>query len=234
MEFIVPLISLIVLEVILGIDNIIFISILADKLPKASRNKLRYYGIGLAMVMRLILLAFVSWILKLDKTLFTISEIDFSGKSLILIIGGLFLLYKSTKEIYHKTEQEKATPGETIKKVSFSKLLGEVIILDLVFSIDSIITAVGMVDELWVMYTAVIITVVIMLAASAPISSFIAKHPSFKILALCFLMMIGVALLAEGFHVEIPKGYIYFSMAFAFLVDVIQMKTVKAHAPTEA
>lgn len=234
MDFLVPLISLIILEVILGIDNIIFISILADRLPRESRNKLRYYGIGLAMIMRLILLAFISWILKLDKTLFTLFEIDFSGKSLILIVGGLFLLYKSTKEIYHKTEQEKAVPGDTLKKVSFSKLLGEVVILDLVFSIDSIITAVGMVEELWIMYTAVITAVVVMLAASGPISSFIAKHPSFKILALCFLMMIGVALLAEGFDFEIPKGYIYFSMAFAFLVDIIQMKTINTKAPNEA
>ncbi|MEX1189361.1 MAG: TerC family protein [Bacteroidia bacterium] len=227
MEFLIPLISLIVLEVILGIDNIIFISILADKLPEESRNKLRYWGLGLAMIMRLILLAFISWILKLDSTLFTIFEIDFSGKSLILIVGGLFLLYKSTREIYHKTEQSKEELGANIKKATFSKLLGEIIILDLVFSIDSIITAVGMVNELWIMYVAIIVTVGIMLLASGPISNFIRKHPSFKILALCFLMMIGMALLAEGFHVEIPKGYIYFSMAFAFFVDVIQIRVLK-------
>jgi len=226
-EAIVPLLSLIALEVILGMDNIIFISILADKLPENQRNKLRYWGISLAMVMRLALLAFIAWILRLDQTLFRLFEIDFSGKSIILILGGLFLIYKSTKEIYHKTEVES---GETIKvpaKASFKKLLTEVIILDLVFSIDSIITAVGMVKELWIMYTAVIVTVVIMLIASKPISAFINKHPSFKVLALCFLLMIGVALLAEGFQFEIPKGYIYFSMAFAFLVDIIQMKTVK-------
>lgn len=226
MDAIVPLLSLIALEVILGIDNIIFISILADKLPESQRNKLRYWGIGLAMLMRLALLALISWILKLDTTLFTAFEIDFSGKGLILIIGGLFLIYKSTKEIYHKTETLNSTATSEIKKGSFSKLLGEVILLDLVFSIDSIITAVGMVQELWVMYTAVIVTVIIMLIASKPISSFITKHPSFKILALCFLMMIGVSLIAEGFLFEIPKGYIYFSMAFAFLVDVIQMKTI--------
>lgn len=225
-EAIIPLISLIALEIILGIDNIIFISILSDKLPENQRNKLRYWGIGLAMVMRLILLAFIAWILKLDQTLFTAFEIDFSGKSLILILGGLFLLYKSTREIYHKTEDNKKDEFDSPKKGSFKRLLSEVIILDLVFSIDSIITAVGMVQQLWVMYTAVIVTVVIMLIASKPISEFIRKHPSFKILALCFLMMIGVSLLAEGFHFEIPKGYIYFSMAFAFLVDIIQMKTV--------
>ncbi|HAD34290.1 MAG TPA: hypothetical protein DCF44_07295 [Chitinophagaceae bacterium] len=226
-DILIPLISLIALEVILGIDNIIFISILADKLPEHQRNKLRFWGIALAMVMRLGLLAFISWILKLDQTLFTMFENEFTGKGLILILGGLFLLYKSTKEIYHKTElHQKDTPAVP-QKSTFAKLLAEVIVLDLVFSIDSIITAVGMVQELWVMYTAVILTVIIMLFASKPISGFISKHPSFKILALCFLMMIGVALLAEGLHFEIPKGYIYFSMAFAFLVDIIQMKTVK-------
>ena len=227
-EAIIPLLSLIALEVILGIDNIIFISILADKLPESQRNKLRFWGIGLALIMRLCLLALISWILKLDQTLFRLSDIDFTGKGLILIIGGLFLIYKSTKEIYHKTEALQSDEPVTVKKASFGKLLGEVVLLDLVFSIDSIITAVGMVQQLWVMYTAVIVTVVIMLAAAKPISEFIAKHPSFKILALCFLMMIGVSLIAEGLHFEIPKGYIYFSMAFAFLVDVIQMKTIKS------
>ncbi len=226
-DAIIPLLSLIALEVILGIDNIIFISILSDKLPEHQRNKLRYWGIGLAMVMRLLLLGFISWILKLDKTLFTAFDTDFSGKSLILILGGLFLLYKSTIEIYHKSEMKNESTVADIKTGSFKRLLIEVILLDLVFSIDSIITAVGMVQELWIMYTAVIVTVIIMMIASKPISDFIKKHPSFKILALCFLMMIGVSLLAEGFHFEIPKGYIYFSMAFAFLVDVIQMRTVK-------
>lgn len=226
-EAIIPLLSLIALEVILGIDNIIFISILADKLPDHQRSKLRFWGIGLAMVMRLCLLAFISWILKLDQTLFTLFDTDFSGKGLILLVGGLFLIYKSTKEIYHKTEMVHEDTPTVPKNSSFKRLLSEVVVLDLVFSIDSIITAVGMVQELWVMYTAVIVTVIIMLLASAPISAFIRKHPSFKILALCFLMMIGVSLLAEGFHFEIPKGYIYFSMAFAFLVDVIQMKAVK-------
>ncbi len=226
-DALIPLLSLIALEVILGIDNIIFISILADKLPEEQRNKLRYWGIGLAMVMRLALLALISWILKLDQVLFTLKDVNFTGKGLILIAGGLFLIYKSTKEIYHKSEMV-SNGTITSSKKTFSKLLGEIIILDLVFSVDSIITAVGMVDELWIMYTAVIVTVIIMLFASKPISNFISKHPSFKILALCFLMMIGVSLLAEGFQFEIPKGYIYFSMAFAFLVDIIQMKTIKS------
>lgn len=227
-NILVPLLSLILLEVILGIDNIIFISILADKLPEGQRNKLRYWGIGLAMLMRLVLLAFISWILKLDKILFILFDIGFSGKSLILLVGGLFLIYKSTKEIYHKTELNKENEVENAeKKGSFRKLLSEIIVLDLVFSIDSIITAVGMVNELWIMYTAVVVTVLIMLVASAPISKFINQHASFKVLALCFLMMIGVALLAEGLSFSIPKGYIYFSMAFAFFVDIIQMKTIR-------
>lgn len=226
-EVIIPLLSLIALEVILGIDNIIFISILADKLPENQRNKLRFWGIGLAMIMRLILLAFIAWILQLDQTLFTLMDTQFSGKGLILIVGGLFLIYKSTKEIYHKTEIAKEDRPPMPSNGNFRTLLSEVILLDLVFSIDSIITAVGMVQEIWVMYTAVIVTVIIMLFASKPISEFIRKHPSFKVLALCFLLMIGVSLLAEGFQFKIPKGYIYFSMAFAFLVDVIQMKTTK-------
>lgn len=227
-EILIPLFTLIVLEVILGIDNIIFISILADKLPENQRDKLRYWGIGMAMILRLALLAVIAWIMKLDQTIVTLLGNNFSGKDFILIAGGLFLIYKSTKEIYHKTEQADEDINTTAKKLStFRDLLIQVLILDLVFSIDSIITAVGMVNELWIMYTAVIVTVLIMLAASKPISAFISKHPSFKVLALCFLLIIGMSLMAEGFDFKIPKGYIYFSMAFAFLVDVIQMRTVK-------
>jgi len=228
LDAIIPLISLISLEVILGIDNVIFISILSDKLPDSQRNKLRYWGLGLAMVMRLILLTLISYILKLDQNLFTLFDIHFSGKGLILIAGGLFLIYKSTVEIYHKTELANQADQPVVPKTSsFKRLLLEIILLDLVFSIDSIITAIGMAQELWVMYTSVIVAVVIMIFASQPISFFIKKHPSFKILALSFLMMIGLSLIAEGFHLEIPKGYIYFSMAFAFVVDIIQMKMVK-------
>lgn len=226
-EAIIPLLSLISLEVILGIDNIIFISILADKLPAEQKDKLRYWGLGLAMIIRLLLLTVIAWILKLDTELFTLFNISFSGKGLILLAGGLFLIYKSTKEISHKTDGYDTNEVSKIKKGSFKRLLTEVIILDLVFSIDSIITAVGMVQELWIMYASVIIAVVIMLFASKPISKFIQKHPSFKILALCFLMMIGVSLIAEGLHFVIPKGYIYFAMAFAFIVDIIQMKKLK-------
>jgi predicted tellurium resistance membrane protein TerC len=226
-EQIIPLLSLIALEVILGIDNIIFISILADKLPPERRPKLRFLGIGLAVIIRLGLLAIIAWIMKLDKGLFTILENEISGKDIILIVGGVFLLFKATREIYHNTEAHSASGPGNIKKVTFNQLLIQIILLDIVFSVDSIITAVGMVEELWVMYTAVIVAVGIMLAAAAPISNLISKHPSFKVLALCFLLMIGMALLAEGLDFKIPKGYIYFSMAFAFLVDIIQMKTIK-------
>lgn len=227
-EIIIPLISLITLEIILGIDNLIFISILSEKLPPQKRSRLRVIGIGLALIIRLILLTALAWILKLDNTLFTIFETAISGKGLLLIIGGLFLIYKSTKEIHHKTQAAQTNRvSANTKTHSFKKLLGEIVLLDIVFSIDSIITAVGMVTELWMMYTAVIVSLMVMLFAARPLNNFISKNLSFQILALCFLMMIGVALLGEGLHFEIPKGYIYFSMAFAFLVDIIQMKTQK-------
>lgn len=227
LQALIPLITLIALEVILGIDNIIFISILADKLPPEKRDKLRYWGIGLAMIMRLVLLTVIAWIMKLVTPLFTISGNEISGKDIILILGGIFLLYKSVHEIYQKTETKEDGMPKVGKKVTFRQLLIEVLILDMVFSIDSIITAVGMVDELWIMYTAVIVTVFIMLFASKPIMNFISKHPSFKILALCFLMVIGISLIAEGLNFHIPKTYIYLPMAFAFLVDLIQMKVLK-------
>ena len=228
-EIILPLLTLISLEIILGIDNVIFISILADKLPENQRHKLRQLGIGLAMIMRLILLALIAWIMKLDETLFTIMDVNISGKDIILLAGGTFLLYKSTREIYLKSEEEHHDYENAAdkKQVSFRDMLFQILLLDIVFSIDSIITAVGMVDQLWIMYTAVIVSVGIMLFAAKPISDFISKHPSFKILALCFLLIIGISLIGEGLDFHIPKGYIYFSMAFAFFVDFIQMKTVK-------
>jgi predicted tellurium resistance membrane protein TerC len=225
-EIVVPLLSLVALEVVLGIDNVIFISILADRLPDKQRASLRYWGLGLAMLMRLVLLYFIAWILKLDNTLLNLLGRDLSGKDLILIGGGLFLLFKSSKEIYHKTEHARNPVKENTGQATFGRLLVEVLVLDLVFSVDSIITAVGMVSELWIMYTAVIITVGIMALAAGPISRFIQKHPSFKVLALSFLLVIGFSLLAEGMGIHIPKGYIYFSMAFAFMVDVLQVLTI--------
>ncbi|MBD2703425.1 TerC family protein [Spirosoma sp. BT702] len=222
----IPLLTLIVLETILGIDNIIFISILAGKLPAGQQARFRYWGLGLAMLMRLGLLTLIAWIMQLNTTLFTVAAIDMNGKGLILLAGGLFLIYKSTAEIYHNAEVGNSANTPDTRKASFRDLLLQVLLLDLVFSLDSIITAVGMIDQLWVMYTAVVVSVGIMLVAAKPISEFITRHPSFKILALCFLLIIGMSLVAEGVHVEIPKGYIYFAMAFSFLVDFIQMKTV--------
>lgn len=223
-QLIISLLTLIALEVVLGIDNIIFISILAGKLPPEQQRKARNLGILLAMVLRLGLLAAVAWIMKLDKELFNLFNISFTGKGLILILGGLFLIYKSVKEIYHKMEGEHEDGEKKITTAGFGSIIGQILLLDLVFSVDSIITAVGLASELWVMYVAVIVTVIIMLIAAAPISNFVNKHPAFKILALSFLLLIGFTLLVEGFGVHIPKGYIYFAMAFALLVDVIQMK----------
>ncbi len=228
-EVIVPLLTLVSLEIILGIDNVIFISILADKLPEHQRHRLRQLGIGLAMIMRLLLLSVIAWIMRLDTPLFELFNINFSGKDLILIAGGMFLLYKSTREIYLKTENETHHYEDVAQKkqATFREMLFQVLLLDIVFSVDSIITAVGMVQQLWVMYAAVIISVGVMLLAAKPISEFISRHPSFKILALCFLLIIGISLIGEGLDFHIPKGYIYFSMAFAFFVDFIQMKTIK-------
>lgn len=233
METIIALITLIALEVVLGLDNVIFISIVASKLPEAQQKKARRLGLILAMLMRLALLAVISWILRLEKTLFTIGSNAFSGKDLILLLGGLFLIYKSAKEIYHKMEGEEGDQSKDIKANSFNQVLTQILLLDLVFSVDSIITAVGMVKELWVMYVAVIVTVAIMLFAAEPISNFVNKHPAFKMLALSFLLLIGMSLVAEGMEFHIPKGYIYFSMAFAFLVDVLQMKMKPAKKPVQ-
>jgi predicted tellurium resistance membrane protein TerC len=191
-EIIVSLLTLIALEVVLGIDNIIFISILSGKLPAEQQKKARNWGILLAMVMRLGLLAVISFIMKLDNNLFTIFRIGFSGKDLILILGGLFLIYKSAREIYYKVESTEEDPAVSVNKITIRNVLGQIVLLDIVFSIDSIITAVGLVDQIWVMYVAVVVTVVIMLVAAGPISNFVNTHPAFKILALSFLFLIGL------------------------------------------
>ena len=230
MELIVALITLILLEVVLGIDNIIFISIVSARLPVHQQKKGRQLGLLLAMVMRLLLLTLISFILKLEGNVFTVYSMGISGKDLILIAGGLFLLYKSSKEIHHKMEGEEGDTSKDMNITSFASAIGQILILDLVFSVDSIITAVGMVDELWIMYTAVVVSVGVMLLASEPISKFVNNHPAFKMLALSFLLLIGVSLIAEGLEFHIPKGYIYFSMAFALLVNVFQMRMNKKKA----
>jgi predicted tellurium resistance membrane protein TerC len=227
MEWIVPLLTLVLLEVVLGLDNVIFISIVANRLPVHQQKKARVWGLILAMFLRLALLGLISIILKLEGNLFTVFNVGISGKDLILIGGGLFLIYKSATEIHHKMEGEEGDTSAEIKANSFKSVIVQILLLDLVFSIDSIITAVGMVDELWIMYTAVIITVGIMLFASETISKFVNNHPAFKMLALSFLLLIGVSLIGEGLDMHIPKGYIYFSMAFALMVDVLQMRSSK-------
>lgn len=237
-ESIIALVTLILLEVVLGLDNVIFISILSGRLPGNQQRRARRLGLILAMFIRLALLTAIAWILRLTTDLFTIPwfagdqhKMGISGKDLILIAGGVFLLYKSATEIYHKMEGEEGDTTKSLKVVSFSGAIVQILLLDIVFSLDSIITAVGMVKELWVMYTAVIITVGIMLFAAEPISKFVNRHPAFKMLALSFLLLIGLSLIAEGFEVHIPKGYIYFSMAFAFFVDMIQLKMNRSKKP---
>lgn len=226
-EIIVALVTLIALELILGIDNIIFISILANKLPQTKQKKARRVGLLLAAVMRIVLLTLVSVILKLEDDLFVMFGSGISVRDLILIAGGLFLLYKSATEIWHKMEGEEGDVSKKIVASTFAKVIFQILIMDIVFSIDSIITAIGMVKAVWVMYVAVIVSVGVMLFAAEPISNFVNKHPAFKMLALCFLSLIGFTLVGEGFGHEIPKGYIYFSMAFAFLVDIFQMRMGK-------
>lgn len=226
-EVIVSLLTLILLEIVLGIDNIVFLSILSGKLPQEQQKKARRIGLALAMLLRLGLLSVISFIMQLKNELFSVFGHGFSGKDLILLIGGLFLLYKSTSEIYHKMEGEEGDISKTIKKVTFVNIIIQILIMDMVFSIDSIITAVGMARELWIMFTAVIISVGIMMFAAEPISNFVNTHPAFKMLALAFLLLIGFSLVSEGFGIEIPKGYIYFSMAFSLLVDVLQMRMTR-------
>ncbi|HLF47651.1 MAG TPA: TerC family protein [Chitinophagaceae bacterium] len=230
-QIIISLLTLIVLEVVLGIDNVIFISILANKLPAHQQKKARFYGIILAMILRLALLAMIAMILKLDNDLFTVFNQGISAKDLILISGGLFLLYKSSTEIYHKMEGEQGDKTKNIKATTFAQVIFQILIMDLVFSIDSIITAIGMVKEIWIMYVAIVVTVLIMLVAAEPISNFVNKHPAFKMLALSFLLLIGFALVSEGFGIEIPKGYIYFSMSFSMLVNVFQMRMNRNSKP---
>lgn len=231
LEIIISIFTLVLLEAVLGIDNVIFISILASKLPSEKQRRARRIGLILAGIMRLALLGIITLIMQLNEPLLTILNKGFTGKDITLIAGGLFLLYKSVAEIYHKTEGEAGDVSSKLKTTGFSAVVVQILIMDLVFSIDSIITAVGMVKELWVMYVAVILSVVMMLFAAGPISNFVNKHPAFKMLALAFLLLIGFSLIAEGWGLEIPKGYIYFAMAFSFLVDILQMRMHRKTQP---
>lgn len=224
--------ALLTLEIVLGVDNVIFISILASKLPASEQDKARKIGLLAAGGMRVVLLLGVSWIITLKKELFSIGSIGFSGKELILLAGGLFLIFKATKEIHHKLEGDE---GNTSAKVAptVAAVIGQVLLLDLVFSIDSVITAVGMTTYVWVMVIAIVTAVFVMLLASKAIYTFVNAHPSVKMLALAFLLLIGTTLIAEGFGQKIPKGYIYAAMAFSVFVEVLNINVSrrKKHAP---
>ena len=221
----VALLTLVVLEVVLGIDNLIFISILTNKLPEAQRARARRLGISAALIMRLVLLATISIIVQLTTPVFTALGHGFSWRDLILIAGGLFLVWKATKEIHHTVDPDdhKDTMlGETLQ-ISLAGAIFQILLLDLVFSIDSIITAVGMTDEIAIMYIAVIAAVTVMMLAATPLANFIAKNPTIVMLALGFLLMIGMTLIADGFGFHVPKGYIYAAMGFSALVEGLNM-----------
>jgi predicted tellurium resistance membrane protein TerC len=219
--------TLTMLEIVLGIDNIIFISILAGKLPAEQQPRARFIGLALAMIMRILLLLTLAWIIKLTQPLFTVLGQEISGRDLILIVGGLFLVAKSTFEIHEKLEGEH---GEKSSRVapSFGAVLVQILLLDMVFSLDSVITAVGMVDQVAVMIAAVVVAVAFMMVFAGPISRFVERHPTVKMLALSFLLLIGVTLIAEGFEQHISKGYIYFAMAFSVLVEMLNLKMRKS------
>jgi predicted tellurium resistance membrane protein TerC len=219
----VALVTLTALEIVLGIDNIIFISILAGKLPRGRQGAARRVGLLLAMVMRVGLLFSLAWIIRLTAPLFSVIGHEISGRDLILILGGLFLLAKSTHEIHDKLEGEE-TEGGARAAASFGGVIVQIMLLDIVFSLDSVITAVGMANSLGVMIAAVVIAVAIMMVAATPISEFVERHPTIKVLALSFLLLIGVSLLLEGFDQHIPKGYIYFAMGFSVFVEMINLR----------
>ena len=223
--WVVALLTLTVLEIVLGIDNIIFISILAGKLPLEQQNRARIVGLSLAMFMRIALLFSISWVIGLTGTLFSLFGFDLSGRDLILIGGGLFLLGKATFEIHEKLEgAEHASGAVAAGTASFAATIVQILLLDIVFSLDSVITAVGMAEDLWVMITAVVISIGVMLISAGTISDFVNRHPTVKMLALSFLLLIGMSLVAEGLEFHIPKGYIYFAMGFSVLVEVLNLR----------
>jgi predicted tellurium resistance membrane protein TerC len=222
----IALVTLTVLEVVLGIDNVIFISILAGKLPPGEQEKARRIGLIAAMVMRILLLMSIAWIIRLTAPLFHVGSHPLSGRDLILIVGGLFLLFKSTREIHEKLEGE---DGHVTARVapSLTAVIGQIMLLDIVFSLDSVITAVGMAEDLAVMIAAVVIAVAIMMFSSGAVSRFVDAHPTVKVLALSFLLLIGLSLVADGFGTHIPKGYIYFAMGFSVFVEMINLRVSK-------
>lgn len=235
----ISLLTLTVLEIVLGIDNIVFISIISGKLPQHQQKKARRVGLALAMITRVLLLLSISWVMTLTSPFFSIGEwfgmeegalfekLKISGRDIILIVGGLFLIYKSTTEIHDKVEGHEGGVVKTPKIISFSRVIIEIILLDVVFSLDSVITAVGMADHIEIMIAAVVIAVLIMLVSAESISNFVNHHPTVKMLALSFLLLIGISLIAEGLDQHIPKGYIYFAMAFSVFVEVLNLRVAK-------
>jgi predicted tellurium resistance membrane protein TerC len=220
------LLTLTVLEIVLGIDNLIFISIVAGRLPAHQQARARSVGLSLALFMRLALLASISWLVGLTATIFSVGGHGFSWRDLILAGGGLFLLYKGTKEIHELVEGDdhgEVTDAAPKPKVTFASVIGQIVVLDIVFSLDSVITAVGMADNLWVMSTAVLVAVVIMLFASGTVASFVNNHPSVKMLALAFLLLIGMVLVADGMGFHVPKGFIYAAMGFSVAVESLNL-----------
>jgi len=216
--------SLALMEVVLGIDNILFISILTDKLPKEQQARARLIGLSLALIIRVLLLLAISWIIGLSQPIVTVFDFALSWRDVILIAGGLFLIYKSTVEIHAKTEG-KAEHTTAVKQIGLNTAIFQIILLDMVFSFDSILTAVGLVDEVMIMIAAVVVSIIVMLLAAKSISNFINRNPTIKMLALAFLLMIGVLLLIDGFHAHVEKGYIYFAIFFSLMVELLNMRS---------
>jgi predicted tellurium resistance membrane protein TerC len=224
--------TLLALEIVLGIDNVVFISILAGKLPANQQAKARYLGLALAMVTRIILLFSISWMVRLTAPLFTVFGVEISGRDLILIVGGLFLIAKSTHEIHQKLEGEE---GGSMSRVAptFIGVIVQILLLDIVFSLDSVITAVGMVDQVGIMVAAVVAAVIVMIGFAGAIGRFVERHPTVKMLALSFLLLIGMTLMVEGFDQHISKGYIYSAMAFSVFVEILNLRAKKVPAPVK-
>ncbi len=227
----VALLTLTSIEIVLGIDNIIFVSILAGKLPKHEQTRARMLGLGLAMMMRIALLLSIVWIMRLTKPLFAIAGQEISGRDLILGIGGLFLIWKSTREIHERLEGATEHAGAARTAATLASVLVQIALLDIVFSLDSVITAVGMASEIPVMIAAIVVAVGVMLLASARVSDFVDQHPTVKMLALSFLLLIGTTLIAEAFEFHIPKGYVYFAMAFSVFVEMLNLRAKKVREP---
>ncbi len=235
-EALIALVTLTVLEIVLGIDNIVFISIMAGKLPAEQQPKARRLGLGMALITRVLLLLSLAWVVRLTDPLFTVLGHDISGRDLILIAGGLFLLAKSTHEIHQRLEGSEGGHKAAGAAVTLSSVIVQIGLLDIIFSLDSVITAVGMARQIWVMITAVVIAIGVMMLAADRISAFVDAHPTVKMLALSFLLLIGFSLVAEGLGVHIPKGYIYFAMAFSVFVEMLNLRTrgrqpVQLHRP---